>query len=311
MRYKAVPKFDRHSSIEPLISEPRLNSYRDTFSHSSDEELYGAYEWNKAVVACFAPLNQIVEVTLRNAIHNALSVRFTGRHPWYRRPIYNSFSHGQPDPYVVQKFKENFDSAYGKARQELLRKGLRGNPTVGQTIAKTDFSTWEFVLDSEFFDGAGTDNRYFWPQSLGTVFQTWPLSGSHASLNHIQDLVKSIRLFRNRLSHNEPAWKHHTVVCETDIFRYLNRKIEIIENLIGWVSQDKLAYVNQQGWLHQAKEVCRPETLHYYQGLQKSIKVHSWRQLKRQLSRGACVLEIKSGQILEVKKPQLQIFECN
>ncbi|RZR43728.1 hypothetical protein D8T57_15800 [Vibrio vulnificus] len=308
-----MARFDNHSSIEHLISEPRLRSYREVFEYQSDEELYGAYEWNKAVVACFAPLNQIVEVTLRNAIHNALSDRYVGH--WYRRPTYSSFAprvQGQPrarEPHAVYNLKNNFKNAHDKAYDELQRKGIGGTPTVGQVIAKTDFSTWEYALDTEFYDGSGADNRYFWPQSLGTVFQTWPLSGSLSTLNHIQDLVKSIRLFRNRLSHNEPAWKHSSVHTEEDVFVYLNRKIEIIESLIGWISQDKLLYIQQQGWFEHAKNVCKPEALKYYQGKERVKTVRSWRQLKRNLSSDMSVLKIKSGQVIEVKEPQLKIFE--
>ena len=111
-----MARFDNHSNIEHLISEPRLRSYREVFEHQSDEELYGAYEWNKAVVACFAPLNQIVEVTLRNAIHNALSDRYVGH--WYRRPTYSSFApRAQGQPHAVYNLKNNFKKAHDKAYQ--------------------------------------------------------------------------------------------------------------------------------------------------------------------------------------------------
>ena len=58
-----------HGRLEPYISAPRLNTYRAFFTPANDVELLGCYLWSKEVASAFFPLLQVLEITLRNAIH--------------------------------------------------------------------------------------------------------------------------------------------------------------------------------------------------------------------------------------------------
>jgi hypothetical protein len=76
-------------------------------------------------------------------------------------------------------------------------------------------SDLQFLLDSEFM-GRGL----IWPKYLGKVFAgLWPgTQGSHV-LSFAYDLVATLREFRNRLFHHEPAWKRFGVLTEADAIR--------------------------------------------------------------------------------------------
>ena len=64
--------------IDTLISNERINSYRSVFRPANDVELMGVYLWNTHVCGALYPLIGAVEVTLRNAIDQALATVLVG-----------------------------------------------------------------------------------------------------------------------------------------------------------------------------------------------------------------------------------------
>ena len=103
-------------------------------------------------------------------------------------------------------------------------------------MAKTEFSTWGFMLDHEFMG-----NGLIWPNRLGTVFAgTWPSTQASTMLTHVQDLVTTVRDFRNRLFHHEPAWKRFGVHTEADALQHLQEKIGKIESLVALIHPENL-----------------------------------------------------------------------
>ncbi len=51
-----------------------------------------------------------------------------------------------------------------------------------------------------------------WPKHLGKVFTgIYPSNKMSVVLAHIKNLVKTVREFRNRVSHHEPIWKKYGV----------------------------------------------------------------------------------------------------
>lgn len=273
-----------YQSIEELVSTPRLNSYRNMFQPTDTEELLGVYQWNKACATALYPLIQTTEVVLRNTIHNAVKVDFGSN--WHRRPKY--LSHGvvsKPD--VVKNFQGNMRSAFNSAQSLIQKQGRTSQPTADLIISQTVFSTWENILDEEFHKSG--DGSFIWPRCLGRAFPVWPASsngrqlGSVATLKHIQDQVKTLRLFRNRIAHNEPVWKHNSTHTEQDIFVFLNKKIDAVEKLINWISPDKKLYLSNFGWFQQARRLCCQETLDYYRGQALAKPNNSWKQVKKNI----------------------------
>ncbi|GAB0153553.1 hypothetical protein [Marinobacterium sp. BA1] len=72
------------NSLETALSTERLNAYRVYFNAADDTEAYGAYMWNKAVGSAFYPLLQAIEITFRNAVHDAGVTLFSGNREWFR-----------------------------------------------------------------------------------------------------------------------------------------------------------------------------------------------------------------------------------
>lgn len=269
----------RPTLINELITNERLNSYAPIFQHSDDVELVGAYLWNTHVCSALYPLLTAAEVTLRNAINTALT-RDLGSFWWKGTKLhYNSFTQGAPPPYSVNALKNNFSNAAKQVIKDKKRRYGVSNatPTHHEIIAKTEFSTWEFILDSQF----NGPNR-IWPQHLGSVFRgAWPTSKAGSMLSSSRDLVKTIREFRNRVSHHEPVWKRYGVQSEADAIAHLHEKIGKIKQLIALVSPEKEQLVLKNGLLSRAERVCSIEELRLCQHSTQTHKVRSISKLSR------------------------------
>lgn len=263
----------RPTLIDELITNERLNSYAPIFQHSNDVELVGAYLWNIQVCSALYPLLTAAEVTLRNSIDTALT-NDIGRFWWKRNRLhYKSFTPGGTEPFAVSAIKSNFSKAANQVRKDKSsRYSIRNaRPTHHEVIAKTEFSTWEFILDSEFMG-----SNLIWPANLGAVFKgTWPTSSAARTLSSTRDLVKTVREFRNRVSHHEPVWKRFGVRSEVEAINHLHEKINKITQLIKLISPEKEQLVIKNGILSRAQRICSLNELRHCQHALESKKVKS------------------------------------
>jgi len=193
----------RPTLVDELITNERLNSYKAVFNPADDIELVGAYLWNIHVCSTLYPLLSVAEVSLRNAIDSVLAPML-GLFWWKKGTLfYKSYIAGVDPPFAVQAVRKNFSSATEQVkRDKRSRYGIYAvTPSHHEVIAKTEFSTWEFILDQEF-RGPGL----IWPTYLGQVFRgAWPTAKTKAMLSSTKDRVRTIREFRNRVSHHEPG----------------------------------------------------------------------------------------------------------
>src|SRR5690606_1335672 len=246
------------------------NSYQSVFHPANDVELMGVYLWNAHVCGTLYPLMGAVEITLRNAIDQAL-VADLGRFWWAGSKLrYRSFASGVDAPHLVQALRENFAKATRNyAAEQRRRHAVRGNvaPHHHGIIAKTEFSTWEFLLDAEFM-GRGL----IWPKHLSGVFRgSWPVHQASAMLAHVHGLVATLRDFRNRLLHHEPAWKRYGVRTEADALQHLQEKIGKVENLLALIHPENLRLLQANGLLRDAYRACTGAEIRRFQ---HRVQVH-------------------------------------
>lgn len=261
-----------------LLSNERLHSYQRVFQPANDMELMGVYLWNAQVCGTLYPLMGMVEITLRNAIDTSLTADL-GQFWWAGgRLHYRSFSPGASEPHAVEAVRENFAKATRQyAAEQRRRHGVRGHvpPLHHGVIAKTEFSTWEFLLDVEFL-GRG----YIWPKHLSSVFRgRWPTTQAKVLLSHVRALVAMLRDFRNRLFHHEPAWKRYGVLTEEDALLHLREKIGKVEELLALIHPEALQCVQANGLLRKAYRTCSIEEIRYCQGLMRTQKINSMAKL--------------------------------
>lgn len=272
--------------IDALISNERIDSYQSVFHPADDVELMGVYLWNAHVCGALYPLMGAVEITLRNAIDQTL-VADLGRFWWAGGKLrYRSFAPGVDAPYPVKAVRDNFAKATRNyAAEQRRRHAVRGNVTPHHhgVIAKTEFSAWEFLLDAEFM-GRGL----IWPKHLSAVFcGPWPAHQAGAVLAHARDLVATLRDFRNRLFHHEPAWKRYGVLTETDALLHLQEKIGKVESLLALIHPENLRLLQANGLLRDAHRACTAGEIRRFQHLAQVHKVNSLGKLANLVDRSS------------------------
>lgn len=265
----------RPQLIDELISSHRIASYSKVFSTSNDAELVGAYLWNSHVCGVLYPLLSAAEVTLRNSIDTALTADL-GKFWWKAKILkYKSFTPGGPVPDAVGKLTKNFGSAFSTAWYERKGRQVGGQPDHQEVVSKTEFSTWEFVLDNEYMG-----NNLIWPKNLGRVFKgQWPTSQASAMLAGCKDQVALVRKFRNRVFHYEPAWKRFNVTDEQQAIAHLHEKIGKITDLISWISPEKIDLLEKSGVIRTAYRACSVAEIERFKYQCKTSTVNSMGKL--------------------------------
>lgn len=263
--------------IDDLISSNRIASYSKVFSTQNDAELVGVYLWNSHVCAALYPLLSAAEVTLRNAVDAALTADL-GKFWWKKGTLqYKSFAPGATQaPYPVDHLARNFSTAYSAAQKERSKRTgrpFKGTPDHHEIISKTEFSTWEFILENEYMG-----NNLIWPKNLSRVFRgAWPTSAN--MLLHCKDRVSLVRNFRNRVFHHEPAWKRFSVTNEQQAVAHLHEKVGKITELISWISPEKIDLLEKSGVIKTAHRACSIAEIERFKYQSKTSKVNSMAKL--------------------------------
>lgn len=275
-----------------LITQGRLQSYLNTFPVLDDRDLIGVYVWNKHLCAAIYPLIAAAEIALRNSVDSALTKKL-GALWWSGSKLqYNSYQPTNPLPYAVDVVRKNFQKAYSQAKRDMrIRYNSKANPTHNQVVANTDLSTWEQIFDAEFFGQVtkpnGTITPLIWPANLGAIFRgAWSTTSTSTFTQQVKDLIKTVREFRNRISHNEPIWKKYGIQNEQQAIAYIHEKIRKIDELITLICPSKRAILAQQNLFENAYRAASIAEIRRFQGREQVHKVTSIRKFKALLRIG-------------------------
>jgi len=293
--------------IDTLISNERISSYQSVFQPAHDVELMGVYLWNTSVCGALYPLIGAVEVSLRNAIDQAL-VADLGRFWWTSTKLrYRSFAPDADTPRPVQVMRENFAKATREyVAEQRRRHAARGNvaPHHHGVIAKTPFSTWELLLDGEFL-GRGL----IWPKYLSAVFRgPWPTHQASLMLAHVRKTVAMLRDFRNRLFHHEPAWKRYGVQTEAHALQHLQEKLGKVESLLTLIHPENLRLFQVNGLLQDAHRACTAGEIRRFQNLAEIHKINSLEKLALLVNRSGMENSALEAVVLRGRQPQFLIL---
>lgn len=90
-----------------------------------------------------------------------------------------------------------------------------------------------------------------------------------------RDLVATLRDFRNRLFHHEPAWKRYGVLTEADALQHLQEKLGKIENLLALIHPENLRLLQANGLLRDAYRACTSTEIRRFQHLALTHQIDS------------------------------------
>lgn len=266
-------------ALENFISTERLDIYEKHLK-VEHHQIMPAYHWNKALAGSMLPALQCLEVTLRNALDQAIQsspppgaagLWLTDRNWIFSLPRYMgkkanpklwkrykmAKKPGDPqdpqgvllDQYghriIARKVKE--ESLVDQARDTIVAEGKIITPA--RVIAGLSFGFWTTLLGAKYEDSKS--QSLLWPTLENVVFPHRPVGHN---MFDVRQAFYRIRLLRNRLSHHEAIWKFHYDDPATGKPDYnnpvygaqascnlLRKHYDDILEMIGWMSPDRKA----------------------------------------------------------------------
>jgi hypothetical protein len=200
---------DEIHNLPNVLSAPRFATY--LAEKNGDKHLALAlYQWNLELSAAFFVPLQLCEVSVRNAIVEAIEATYGANWPWE-----TSFEISLRNP----------PTGYSP-RRDLL--SVRRLPTTGKVVAELKFVFWEKMLTH------GHD-AVIWNPHLRMIFpNTNPDKTIQALRTEGYDSLLKIRDLRNRIAHHEPIFK-----------RNIQEEYNRIRNVISWTNSTAASWVDK------------------------------------------------------------------
>lgn len=205
-----------HSTIVQLVADlhrplslARLESYRP--QNGTDEQVLSLYVWNIALCEALYPALNMLEISLRNTIHQAASELFNSD-TWFDTPN-------------LLRWRQQSDIA--TARKNIADR--RKPESVDRIVAELSFGFWTTILSRDYHKSIWNRNNasplvVAFPHLTGRLFQRRLI---HARFNEL-------RILRNRVFHFEPIWNHPALLV---------RHGQIVET-IRWISPTSAGLLN-------------------------------------------------------------------
>ena len=213
---------DYFLSIRKALSDPRLESFRVGVP-DDDARLLARHVWNQALGAALYPTMQFLEVALRNALHDAITLAYGLN--WY------------DDPLVV------VNPIYGqpqilKAKQTVRARTRVNPPEIDRVIAELDFGFWTSLFNSEY--RAGRNNvvgqKVLWPTLLPFVFTA--TARATRGIGGFSTRLNDLRRLRNSVSHHARIWLGRPPSQPGQAITPLNVEHQQLLETIGWLNED-------------------------------------------------------------------------
>jgi len=214
--------------VEQAISTSRLSTYRS--QSVTDDHARQLYRWNIELSAALGPLTADLEVTLRNTIHDRLSIYF-GRRDWWASPSL-----------LLDDITTDMLTKVVAKHQKKIVKGTVGP---GKVIADTTLGVWVHLLGRGGHSALGRAIDYetnLWRLALRHGFFTGTVTKSgrprRPSRADVHKRASMFQRLRNRAAHHEPILNGVRVPgSATSTVSLLDAWEQGVE-LLGWMSPE-------------------------------------------------------------------------
>ncbi|HZR55126.1 MAG TPA: hypothetical protein VFB06_37260 [Streptosporangiaceae bacterium] len=174
-----------------VFAAPRLDRYQQA-ARSGGVHAFDLYRWNLQVSEAFYPALSCLEISLRNALHSQLRIRY-GREDWW----------------AVARLDGHDDAKVRQATDDLRARQHTSVPCADGIVAELSLGFWVSLLSRRY-------DRYLWVPALHRSFP-----GYHGRRERLHDSFDSVRRFRNRIMHHEPVHHRHLAADHQKIYRLL------------------------------------------------------------------------------------------
>ncbi|MBK9561189.1 MAG: hypothetical protein IPO44_17055 [Candidatus Microthrix sp.] len=208
-------------TIQEYLSPARFQPYLDACDNDPQLALE-LYEWNVAISAAFWEVIALVEVTMRNAMHDRLTEAYDDR--WY-------------DNQSI--LDDRSLKAVGIAKSRAGR-GLPAGaaPTPGKVVGEMSFGNWVALLDR---GGDSTHEgcrlRYHDTLWLPALRYAFPSGLGHQRKTN--QGLRAVQTLRNRIGHHEPIFKEPFKDTRLSLAGLHQHCLDVT----GWISADLSIWV--------------------------------------------------------------------
>jgi hypothetical protein len=206
------------ADLDAALSGARLSSYRPPGLSTIDLDTVATYLWNVALSRDLYLSLAVVEVTMRNSVHKALSRHVSGE-DWYDRL------------HLLPREAQ----AVSDVKRDLARSGKPATP--GRLIAGLPFGFWTSIL-SRGSGQHGYGGTIWSPNDAAAIRLAFPhLPAPHQNRSFVHRRFNTVRHLRNRTMHHEPIWRGMVVRDQHSTTMYpLTDLYDDILDAIGWTS---------------------------------------------------------------------------
>jgi len=202
----STPGRPLHEEIRDRLSGPRLARYEQ--ATGDVDAAIELYLWNARIGAAFFESLHLLEVGLRNAMHDHLQAWITvaspahGQLPWYRD------QHVRLTPRSRERIKEARARATVNGRAELP----------GRVVAELSFGFWWSLLADHY-------DHILWAPCLRHAF-------IHVRRRRLHAELDTVIKFRNRIAHHEPVYDRN---LHDDWRRLLDISARLSPRFAAWI----------------------------------------------------------------------------
>ncbi len=196
--------------LTSTISAPRLGRYVRTCRDNVSTALK-LYQWNLEISAAFFLPLQMLEVTVRNAVAEAIEAAYGP-----------NWTHSRSFMFSLSAPRKAFN-----ARQHLMSIAVR-HTVPSKVIADLNFIFWQKMLVRSL-------DSPLWNPHLCTVFPNMEKCKTTQQLRTgLHDGLETLRTLRNRIAHHEPIFE-----------RDLHYDLHLIDTLIGYRCQHTVNWMRR------------------------------------------------------------------
>ncbi|MGY5652742.1 hypothetical protein [Vibrio cincinnatiensis] len=244
-----------YNELKKGLSPQKLNSYQSRLGCTSDRELIAAYMVLQSLQEKFYLPFQLVELTLRNNINDAIRTHLKNKGATNNQV--NRWYNSVP---VTKISKDQVTDAKNKAKKE-----VKGRPSNhNDVIARLTFGFWVYLLDKPHrLTGPANVDHQLWPYIDNAVF---PNRGGKSIPQLFNDL-NTLNKLRNRLFHHEPIWLANGVNSKKDALDKVDERYSLVMDMLNCLSPDKMKLINYVNMINEFKGHCVMQKFSDYEKL--------------------------------------------
>lgn len=240
--------------IKQGLSTEKLETYRQVLSCKSDHELIAVYMSMQSIMSHFFTVVQLLEVTLRNSIHQCASAHFKDDE-WFKSiPISN-------------KSQKQVEEAEKKCLDEVGARYITDD-----LVSRLQFGFWVHMLSKEYNNSRNKELN-LWQFKFNECFPN--AKANKVSLNTLFQNLGTLNRFRNRLFHHEPAWKGRNTKDRKQAIQYLLKMYQDHLNVINYLSSSKRELISVLGFEKKFTDECSIKNLEKFEALLAPVNKHS------------------------------------